>query len=114
MGVSSGEHTMLVILQLLFIGAALAAPSAHNGEKKYPKMTPEAAASCDPDYGWINGPDGTNKCYMVLRENEITNCGLGLEEVEEEESAVRTTGTVTLSATTRPAATTTPAVGAAT
>ena len=30
-------------------------------------MTPEAAASCDPDYGWINGPDGTNKCYMVLR-----------------------------------------------
>merc|ERR1711970_1098992 len=40
-------------------------------------MTAEAAASCDPDYGWINGPDGTNKCYMVLRENEITNCGLG-------------------------------------
>ena len=30
-------------------------------------MTPEAAASCDPDYGWINGPDGTDKCYMVLR-----------------------------------------------
>ena len=45
--------------------------------RKYPKMTPEAAASCDPDYGWINGPDGTNKCYMILRENEITNCGLG-------------------------------------
>ena len=35
--------------------------------RKYPKMTPEAAASCDPDYGWINGPDGTDKCYMVLR-----------------------------------------------
>ena len=30
-------------------------------------MTEEAAASCDPDYGWINGPDGTNKCYMVLK-----------------------------------------------
>merc|ERR1712024_99254 len=67
----------MLVLQLLFIGAALAAPRASNGEKKYPKMTPEAAASCDPDYGWINGPDGTDKCYMVLRENEITNCGLG-------------------------------------
>merc|ERR1712203_1208456 len=67
----------MLILHLLFIGAALAAPRATNGETKYPKMTPEAAASCDPDYGWINGPDGTNKCYMVLRENEITNCGLG-------------------------------------
>merc|ERR1712108_112854 len=99
MGVENTPHTMLVIFQLLFIGAALAAPRATNGEKRYPKMTPEAAASCDPDYGWINGPDGTNKCYMVLREKE---------------SAVRTTGTVTLSATTRPAATTTPAVGAAT
>ena len=40
-------------------------------------MTPEAAASCDPDYGWINGPEGTNKCYMILKETEITNCGLG-------------------------------------
>ena len=34
---------------------------------EYPEMTPEAAANCDPDYGWINGADGTNKCYMVLR-----------------------------------------------
>jgi len=30
-------------------------------------MTADAAASCDPDYGWINGPEGSNKCYMVLR-----------------------------------------------
>ena len=30
-------------------------------------MTAEAAASCDPDYGWINGPEGSNKCYMVLK-----------------------------------------------
>ena len=30
-------------------------------------MTAAAAASCDPDYGWINGPEGSNKCYMVLR-----------------------------------------------
>ena len=26
-----------------------------------------AAANCDPDYGWINGPEGTNKCYMYLK-----------------------------------------------
>ena len=35
--------------------------------REYKKMTPEAAASCDPDYGWINGPDDSNKCYMILR-----------------------------------------------
>merc|ERR1712110_655441 len=70
-------YNMFYKIQLLFIGAALAAPSSDNGEKKFPKMTPEAAASCDPDYGWINGPEGTNKCYMILKETEITNCGLG-------------------------------------
>ena len=26
-----------------------------------------AAANCDPDYGWIDGPEGTNKCYMYLK-----------------------------------------------
>ena len=26
-----------------------------------------AAANCDPDYGWINGPEGSNKCYMYLK-----------------------------------------------
>merc|ERR1712110_1367809 len=70
-------YNMFYKIQLLFIGAALAAPSSDNGEKKFPTMTPEAAASCDPDYGWINGPEGTNKCYMILKETEITNCGLG-------------------------------------
>ena len=35
-------------------------------------MTPEAAASCDPDYGWINGPDGTNKCYYILRDQVLS------------------------------------------
>ena len=37
-------------------------------------MTPEAAANCDPDYGWINGADGTNKCYMVLRSLTVLEC----------------------------------------
>ena len=26
-----------------------------------------AAANCDPDYGWINGPQDSNKCYMYLK-----------------------------------------------
>ena len=44
-----------------------------------PLSTAEAAANCDPDYGWINGPEGTNKCYMILRVNRehsltIVNC----------------------------------------
>jgi len=37
-------------------------------------MTAEAAANCDPDYGWINGPDGSNKCYMVLRDQAFASC----------------------------------------
>merc|ERR1712037_936373 len=59
------------------LGAALAAPNKPaNDDKEYKKMTPEAAASCDPDYGWINGPDDSNKCYMILRDTEIANCGV--------------------------------------
>ena len=66
------------------LGAALTAPNKPANDDKYlvphdrklskshlfreyKKMTPEAAASCDPDYGWINGPDDSNKCYMILR-----------------------------------------------
>merc|ERR1719308_788071 len=31
--------------------------------------TPEQRASCDPDYGWLPGPEGSNKCYMFIKAN---------------------------------------------
>merc|ERR1712025_1511773 len=79
MGSVSCSDKMLKPFSFIFlIFGALAAPNAKSKNDKTPlkKMTPEAAASCDPDYGWINGPDGTNKCYYILRDTEINNCGL--------------------------------------
>jgi len=76
----SFSKNMLKLFSFIFlIFGALAAPNAKSKNDKTPlkKMTPEAAASCDPDYGWINGPDGTNKCYYILRDQQITDCGLG-------------------------------------
>ena len=25
------------------------------------------ASECDPDYGWLEGPEGSNKCYMLIK-----------------------------------------------
>ena len=25
------------------------------------------SAECDPDYGWLEGPEGSNKCYMLIK-----------------------------------------------
>jgi len=31
--------------------------------------TPEQRAACDPDFGWLPGPEGSNKCYMLVKAN---------------------------------------------
>ena len=36
----------------------LAEANHQNGSKQ---------AVCDPDYGWLPGPDGSNKCYMLIK-----------------------------------------------
>merc|ERR1712080_362600 len=39
-------------------------------------LSPEAKvkAGCDPDYGWIDGLAGSNKCYMALTYADSTGC----------------------------------------
>merc|ERR1712121_425596 len=41
-------------------------------------MTADAAASCDPDYGWINGPEGSvcdpNNPYCYNECSDVTCC----------------------------------------
>merc|ERR1712123_68790 len=69
--VLSGPKMMLLALCL---GLASANTIQHRPKAAEVNMTAEAAASCDPDYGWINGPDGTNKCYMVLKETAYAQC----------------------------------------
>jgi len=29
-------------------------------------------ADCDPDYGWLPGPDGSNKCYMLVKGYDVS------------------------------------------
>merc|ERR1712215_666430 len=68
-----GTVFQLIIMRLLVLSISIALASA-KGLPHRPNMTVEAAANCDPDYGWINGPDGTNKCYMVLRDSAYAAC----------------------------------------
>merc|ERR1719436_1907868 len=43
----------------------LAEANHQNGSKQ---------AVCDPDYGWLPGPDGSNKCYMLIKGFDSTTC----------------------------------------
>merc|ERR1719486_959613 len=33
-----------------------------------------AQATCDPDYGWLPGAEGTNKCYMLIKGFDSSTC----------------------------------------
>merc|ERR1719281_1078 len=37
---------------------------------------PEEMAGCDPDFGWLNGADGSGKCYRLIRTADYTSCGV--------------------------------------
>merc|ERR1712113_316627 len=69
---------------LFFIPIAAASPLPSGGNS-----SALAAANCDPDYGWINGPEGSNKCYMYLKEVDILTTAV-----------IRQIPTATLTATT--------------
>merc|ERR1712045_12348 len=32
------------------------------------------SAECDPDYGWLEGPEGSNKCYMLIKGFDSSTC----------------------------------------
>merc|ERR1712088_1082648 len=54
---------------LFFIPITAASPLPSGGNS-----SALAAANCDPDYGWINGPEGSNKCYMYLKDTAYSAC----------------------------------------
>merc|ERR1719182_971639 len=56
---------------LFFIPIAAASPLSSGGNSSALAL---AAANCDPDYGWIDGPEGTNKCYMYLKDQAYSAC----------------------------------------
>merc|ERR1712080_436878 len=31
-------------------------------------------AGCDPDYGWLDGVDGSGKCYMLVKNLDFSTC----------------------------------------
>merc|ERR1711962_1422006 len=61
--------TERVTMLLFFIPIAAATPLPSGGNS-----SALAAANCDPDYGWINGPEGSNKCYMYLKDTAYSAC----------------------------------------
>ena len=43
-----------ILLGASVLGSPRVAPRKEPLPRTHPKMTPEAAAACDPDYGWIH------------------------------------------------------------
>merc|ERR1739844_505256 len=65
------SSTQRLIMLLFFIPIAAASPLSSGGNSSALAL---AAANCDPDYGWIDGPEGTNKCYMYLKDQAYSAC----------------------------------------
>merc|ERR1719510_324868 len=59
---------------LFFIPLAAATPLPSGGGPPGGNSSALAAANCDPDYGWIDGPEGTNKCCMYLKDQAYSAC----------------------------------------
>jgi len=63
-----------LLLLALGVGAKLQyGPQALANHEAGPR------ASCDPDYGWLPGAEGSNKCYMMIRSFDTNNCHSGDE-----------------------------------
>merc|ERR1712002_895007 len=33
-----------------------------------------SGSGCDPDYGWLDGVDGSGKCYMLIKGDDFSSC----------------------------------------
>merc|ERR1711936_1341634 len=62
-----GSVTMAVQVHYVLLFISLCLGSTHN------ETQGTTLYSCDPDYGWIPGVDGT-KCYMIIRDFDYANC----------------------------------------
>merc|ERR1712130_978718 len=93
--------TQRLIMFLFFIPIAAASPLSSRGNSSAVAV---AAANCDPDYGWIDGPEGTNKCYMYLKDQAYSACFPGGGGGSLTGAVIRQTPTVTLTAMTPTAA----------
>merc|ERR1712002_71305 len=75
-GVSSCPPIMLGAVVIFFLALGAGAelqfgPMAVANHEAGPK------AGCDPDFGWLPGPDGSDKCYMLIKTNGDTCYGSG-------------------------------------
>lgn len=68
-------------MAIIFIALCLGLVSAKNlqhgpyrSKHVDSNSTATGTAGCDPDYGWISGPEGSNVCYMILRDNAFAQC----------------------------------------
>merc|ERR1711936_159540 len=62
-----GSVTMAVQVHYVLLFISLCLGSTHN------ETQGTTLYSCDPDYGWIPGVDGT-KCYMIIKDMAYSNC----------------------------------------
>merc|ERR1712168_1083166 len=41
---------------------------------------PVPMAGCDPDFGWVDGADGSGKCYQLIKDVTFARCGVDAYE----------------------------------
>merc|ERR1712154_689237 len=79
MGVSTGLFKMSGVALLLLSSATLLASVSAKGQLQFGSIAQANHDSlnkevCDPDYGWLPGADGTNKCYMLIKGFDSSTC----------------------------------------
>merc|ERR1712228_207880 len=73
MGSVTFTVTMKSSLALLLLSlAGLHAKLQYGPIAEYNHNNPRAG--CDPDYGWMDGVEGSGKCYMLIKNLDFDTC----------------------------------------
>merc|ERR1712002_1332835 len=63
---------MLLLGAFLLIGAVAA--EIQYGPIAVANHQAGLTETCDPDFGWLPGPEGSNKCYMLVKTFDTDTC----------------------------------------
>merc|ERR1712079_534048 len=74
-----GRLSKMLSRAAIFVSASLLASVSAKGQLQFGPIAQAnhdraAQATCDPDYGWLPGAEGTNKCYMLIKGFDSSTC----------------------------------------
>merc|ERR1712039_680205 len=74
-----GRLSKMLSRAAILVSASLLASVSAKGQLQFGPIAQAnheraAQATCDPDYGWLPGAGGTNKCYMLIKGFDSSTC----------------------------------------